>query len=655
MITVKLRVSCVTTVLLALGCRASSTPVWLPDSSAVIVAGCCYDVRTGEQRDVLPPDADTQRSHHISTLPERGLTAQSTFAFAADGIHFQFRVYDLKGSQQHKSVEFVMPWSKFPLVLRECAVPDVMWGPKGDRLLLCVYGYKDIPCASYSLTTRELKYYDQLVGPFCFEACLGLSPCRSDNAGFLAARKDLKTDEYLLGPLPSTDIVFATWDGQIVELETDAESELSEDELLHAVIGSQVPFEARWSGNVAVLSSCDAEVRIDTGKGTMSFRRLGPTTSPAMHTGRRVLQSRTLAGGKATVQIVEDRVSGRYRIVVQKDNGPQETLDAGLMLKEPTPSLLCTSPDNRYVVVTCFTPDRTFHLLINERGLVVKVLGDTGSNWRWGFAARAYGVVVGSYPVFNRAGDRHPRELQTVTLSHGDIGASLAFMASADGDLAKLRKVQRIEIRPEGNDSASDDDLSCLGAFRQLEVLSICGYSDASLRHLQAVPSLQVLNLGYGFTDEALRHLEGHQGIRSLSINASISGFGLRSLAKVPNLESLYLSIGATVTIDPQHLTELANITRLTTVELEGVDDATLDYLTPLVKLQTLIISGHIRGHGLACLDRMQALKRLRMEGEMSDDHLIHMAPLTSLEELTVRSPNISRIGLQYLSSLPTA
>ncbi len=163
-----------------------------------------------------------------------------------------------------------MPWSKFPLVLRESAVPDVMWGPKGDRLLLCVYGYKDIPCASYSLTTRQLKYYDQPVGPFCFEACLGLSPCQSDNAGFLAARKDLKTDEYLLGPLPGTDIVLATWDGQILEIETDAESELSEDELLHAVIGSQVPFEARWSGKVAVLSSCDAEVRIDTGKGTTS-------------------------------------------------------------------------------------------------------------------------------------------------------------------------------------------------------------------------------------------------------------------------------------------------------------------------------------------------------------------------------------------------
>ena len=103
--------------------------------------------------------------------------------------------------------------------------------------------------------------------------------------------------------------------------------------------------------------------------------------------------------------------------------------------------------------------------------------------------------------------------------------------------------VSRVNL---SNSSVTDADLSCLKAFRSLDILDLNNaqqVTDAGLLNLREITSLRVLQLAKTqITDEGLGHLAGLPGLKGLQLSyTNLTDAGLDRLKGFTGLEELYV------------------------------------------------------------------------------------------------------------------
>ncbi len=153
--------------------------------------------------------------------------------------------------------------------------------------------------------------------------------------------------------------------------------------------------------------------------------------------------------------------------------------------------------------------------------------------------------------------------------------------------------------------------------------LANTGVTDAGLRHLAALPSIEHLGLGKldlrddrhppsAFTDAGLVHLKGLTTLESLDLGGlPITDAGLEAVKDLPNLGALYLQH---TRVRGPGLGRLKSLPGLALVYLDGsaATDEGLAALAGATNLQILSLSGvPLTGRGLLQLKGLFRLKRL--------------------------------------------
>ncbi len=154
---------------------------------------------------------------------------------------------------------------------------------------------------------------------------------------------------------------------------------------------------------------------------------------------------------------------------------------------------------------------------------------------------------------------------------------------------------------------------------------------DSVLKDIAMLTGLEVLFFGEGyFTKRGLKHLTALKQLKALSLPGRTHSRGLTYLQELPSLE--YLCFAGTM-----------------------VTDAKMFQIGRLTSLTQLSIGGSKVGKGLAHLKGLKSLRFLSLEAarnEHIDKHLVHLAELTNLEELKLRDTLVSDVGVEHLKGM---
>ncbi|MCA9151083.1 MAG: hypothetical protein KDA92_17350 [Planctomycetales bacterium] len=156
--------------------------------------------------------------------------------------------------------------------------------------------------------------------------------------------------------------------------------------------------------------------------------------------------------------------------------------------------------------------------------------------------------------------------------------------------------------------------------------------TDANLRHLESLDSIEILELGNNsdVTDLGLAHLKSLRRLTTVYLyRTGIRGPGLVHLADLPKLEAISLS---DTRLDDSGVTHLGRMTRLTWARLDNtkVTDASMSELAKATALKTLTLSNT----------------------EITDTGLMHLARLDRLDTLDVRGTGVTFDGVARLKRL---
>ncbi len=160
------------------------------------------------------------------------------------------------------------------------------------------------------------------------------------------------------------------------------------------------------------------------------------------------------------------------------------------------------------------------------------------------------------------------------------------------GDLAKFNRKAIDDFTEIVLPTATDDDLSCLSAFRNLKSVDLrqSGITDAGLRHLSGLDKLTWLQLTS--TNITGAGLTGMKSLEYLSLdNTDVTDAGLQQIAKFENLQ--YLDLGNTA-ISDRSLEGIGRLKCLVNLFLEHtkVTDAGLKHLESMPALGQLELFG---------------------------------------------------------------
>jgi Leucine-rich repeat (LRR) protein len=182
-----------------------------------------------------------------------------------------------------------------------------------------------------------------------------------------------------------------------------------------------------------------------------------------------------------------------------------------------------------------------------------------------------------------------------------------------------------------------------LGFLRELSMPSTPGLTARDLASLEALTSLEALDLSYCAIDDA----------------------GLAAIAKLPALKRLRLR-GSAVTA--AGLQALASLTRLTELDLgycPGLDDQSASHLAGLTSLERLELPGckgpqgmegaiGLTDAGVSHLAGLTALTQLDLSGiPLGDEGVKKLATLKRLVALNLEDTRVTDAGLTALSGLP--
>ncbi len=159
-------------------------------------------------------------------------------------------------------------------------------------------------------------------------------------------------------------------------------------------------------------------------------------------------------------------------------------------------------------------------------------------------------------------------------------------------------------------------------------------------------------------TDNALLHIVNMKALRTLNLEGTkVSDKGLRFLRKIPNLETLELSVhDPGVIISDDSAEALGKITTLRKLSLGGVKitDAGLKHIGALTRLENLALDHtKVTNAGLAHLTQLSHLQHFLCNGLLiTDEGAAHLAKIPSLLHLH-GSLNLTDQGAILLGKLP--
>lgn len=184
-----------------------------------------------------------------------------------------------------------------------------------------------------------------------------------------------------------------------------------------------------------------------------------------------------------------------------------------------------------------------------------------------------------------------------------------------------------------------DNELAYLLDLTSLESLGLKGTptTDAGMVHVGKIASLESLSLGAGIGDEGLKHLKNLRNLRWLNVgNRDITDDGLAHLAGLTQMETLYFR---NTQISDEGLVYLKNMAKLKTLSLTGtrVTERGLVHLQGLEKLENLELLYGVTETGLMALSKLPSLKNITVDGDsLSEEGLTLLLKFKSLEHVYI-------------------
>ncbi len=204
---------------------------------------------------------------------------------------------------------------------------------------------------------------------------------------------------------------------------------------------------------------------------------------------------------------------------------------------------------------------------------------------------------------------------------------------------------------------ATDGELDCLRDKPNLEDLSLRGHTvrDAGLEVICTCKNLKRLTITRGeFSGNAMRSLEQLKKLKQLNLveallpNESVTfpRESVASLAKLPQLESLYLS----VELLPEDLVVLGSMTNLRDLTLHGtkLTGEGLKHLTQLKQLEQLKTDMTLlKDEDMAYFTEFPHLQNLDLhDSQVTDAGFLTLAKCQGLREISMYGTNVTSKGM---------
>ena len=266
----------------------------------------------------------------------------------------------------------------------------------------------------------------------------------------------------------------------------------------------------------------------------------------------------------------------------------------------------------------------------------------------------------------------HLTGLQELDLSETNIlGTGLKYLAKLDSlkklwlanthvgdrELAYLLELPCLEGLGLRDTPTTDAGMVVVGKITSLEVLSLsAGVGDEGLEQLKGLKKLRWLSTGdRGVTDKGLEYLAGLTNLEYLGLEgAQVSDAGLVYLRNMSKLKKLRL-YGTPVTEKGfVHLESLKNLEEL--YVLYGVTETGLTTLSKLASLKNITVDGDSLGkEGLKLLSKFKSLEHVYIDNTEKMDLIVkELVSLRGLKELTIGTGLTDEgiVGLRNMHSL---
>jgi beta-lactamase regulating signal transducer with metallopeptidase domain/Leucine-rich repeat (LRR) protein len=295
-----------------------------------------------------------------------------------------------------------------------------------------------------------------------------------------------------------------------------------------------------------------------------------------------------------------------------------------------------------------------------------------------------------------------PTEWEYLCEAKGDVhvpdGKRLSLTVNKTGgrDLSWLTQLRsddlyRVILQALSTDPVKPSD-GCMPHIARLTGLKclhlgMSGVTDAGMKYIRNLKSLEYLHLPDRVTDRSLAYVAELPLLKGLYIGAiggsQVTNAGLRHLSKLTSLEELYLKgermgdAGLAYLRDlprleylclyGSHFTDkgmvhLKNIPNLKILSFHQnlcrITDAGLVHISDMPKLEILCLHAmsDITDNGLANLTKLRSLKKLQIgSSQVTDKGLSYLSQIKTLERLDLpqRDQRITDIGFAHLGKLP--
>ena len=184
--------------------------------------------------------------------------------------------------------------------------------------------------------------------------------------------------------------------------------------------------------------------------------------------------------------------------------------------------------------------------------------------------------------------------------------------------------------------------------------LSRAGFEVGELEMLERLPNLQSLNLSLSsVTDADLKHIDLLPELKTLDLGGTfITGEGLADLAGNATIESLNLQHCPKFKVENfKHLQDWSALTSLTASHMVIRGDQALEYIARIPNLTYFDMLGvGASDEGLRQLSEMSQLQMLNIGGpKITDEGLEHLKNLKQLGSLTLQNTAVTSRGVRML------
>lgn len=223
--------------------------------------------------------------------------------------------------------------------------------------------------------------------------------------------------------------------------------------------------------------------------------------------------------------------------------------------------------------------------------------------------------------------------------------------------LAKLDSLERLWL---GRTHVGDNKLAHLLHLDSLQFLYLRSTptTDAGMAHVGKITSLEILSLGNGVGNEGLVHLRHMTKLKRLHLwQTRVNQEGLIHLRHLDNLE--HLRLGFDVDRGLKHLSNMASLKsiRIDTGLMTPKEFAMLSNMKSLEEVSVNCSKRHWGDNTsqvLKELAQLLELKSLHVCRGLTDEGLVNIATMQSLQELSIMEAEITGDGIAALAAIPS-